>query len=83
MTNNVDYQVRLISFPDYKTKEAVTENEDGSYTIFIEASLSSIEQKEAFIHAMRHILGEDFRKDDVDSIERMAHGLNCLKTCAM
>ena len=36
----IDYQVHLINFPTGKTKEAVTENEDGSYTIFIEEKLS-------------------------------------------
>lgn len=73
MNKVLDYHVQLITFPDKKTKETVTENEDGSYTIFIEASLSSIEQKEAFSHAMKHILGNDFDKTDVDLIEKVSH----------
>lgn len=36
----IDYQVQLINFPDSKTRETVTPNIDGSYTIFIETSLS-------------------------------------------
>lgn len=70
---SIDYQVRLISFPNTTTKEAVTENEDGTYTIFISDRLSSIEQQEAFLHAYRHIIGDDFAKDNVDKIESDAH----------
>ena len=69
----IDYQVRLISFPSGRTREAVTENEDGSFTIFIDESLSRVEQREAFLHAMKHILGEDFNKHDVNVIEKLAH----------
>ncbi len=69
----IDYQVQLIQFPNTRTKETVVENEDGSYTIFIEASLDSAKQREAFQHAMGHILGEDFQKFDVNNIEAIAH----------
>lgn len=71
----IDYQVRLIKFPPGRTKEAVTENEDGSYTIFIEQALSHEEQRKKFLHALSHILGNDFSKDDVHQIERTAHGI--------
>lgn len=73
MINNVDYQVRLIQFPNTKVKESVVENEDGSYTIFIESSLSREEQRKSFQHAMKHIMGDDFAKYDIDSIEFEAH----------
>ncbi len=69
----IDYQVQLINFPNTRTKEAVTENNDGSYTIFIETSLSREAQQKAFIHAMNHILENDFNKSDVDKIEVDAH----------
>lgn len=71
----IDYQVQLIQFADTRTKETVVENEDGSYTIFIEASLDSINQRKAFQHAMKHILGDDFRKENINKIEYAAHGL--------
>ncbi len=71
----IDYQVRLIQFPDTRTKEAVVENEDGSYTIFIESSLDSAQQRESFLHALKHILGDDFNKNDVNDIESKAHRL--------
>lgn len=71
----IDYQVQLIRFPNTSAKEAVTENSDGSYTIFIEVSLSKEAQKEAFRHAMSHITGMDFDKLNIDEIEKMAHNL--------
>lgn len=73
MEKIVDYFVELIKFPNHKVKEAVTENEDGTYTIFIEESLSRCEQQNALLHALRHIMGDDFQKDDIQKIERQAH----------
>lgn len=69
----IDYQVRLIKFPTGKANEVVTENEDGSFTIFIDESLSRDGQQDAFLHAMKHILGNDFEKYDISDIERAAH----------
>ena len=68
----IEHQVIKLDMPT-KTKEAVTENEDGSYTIFINAKLNHEPQMTAYIHAMRHILGNDFQKDDVQSIEYWTH----------
>lgn len=69
----IDYQVRLIDFPSGKTKEAVTENEDGTYTIFISSSLSHEGQQKCLLHALKHIHGEDFRMEDVGKLELDAH----------
>lgn len=69
----IDYQVRLINFPSGNSREAVTENEDGTYTIFIDASLSLEGQQERFYHAMKHITGGDFSKEDLQEIEFNAH----------
>ena len=69
----IDYRVHLIKFPTRKVKESVVENEDGSYTIFIDESLNREMQEEAFAHAMKHILGNDFAKYDANKIEFYAH----------
>ena len=69
----IDYQVQLMDFPSGSVKEAVTANEDGSFTIFIAESLSKEGRQKAFLHAMKHIMGDDFSKDDINAIERMAH----------
>ena len=71
----VDYHVKMIKFPNGKVREAVVENEDGSYTIFIDETLSRQEQQKELLHALKHILGDDFSKSDVHSIERKAHDM--------
>lgn len=63
----------LIDFPN-KGREMVIPNEDGSYTILINARLSDAERIAAYEHAVRHIVGNDFEKDEVQIIEEMAHG---------
>lgn len=73
MTNCFDYHVELIQFPVGNIKESVTLNEDGSYTIFIEASLDSFAQRKAFEHAVKHITGKDFHRIDISDIEIRAH----------
>lgn len=69
-----DVNVILINFPGPE-REAVTHNEDGSYTIFINARLSSEGQLRAYEHAMKHIEEDDFAKNNVQQIEVVAHEL--------
>lgn len=68
----IDYQVVLMDFP---LSESITKNEDDSYTIFINAQLSAEEQRKKFLHAMTHIIENDFEKTDVGEIENQAHSL--------
>lgn len=68
---SISYQVILM---DMTVNEVVTENEDGSYTIFINSRLNYEQQMKAYLHAMKHITGDDFQKDDVQSIEYLTHG---------
>lgn len=68
-----DVNTRLIDFKDCKGKEFVVENEDGSYTIAINSRLSYTGQLEAYKHAMEHINGNDFSKNNVQKIEYDAH----------
>lgn len=53
--------------------EIVTENEDGTFTILINSRQAHNKQMEAYLHALKHILNDDFRKDDVQLIESTAH----------
>lgn len=48
-----DYQVYLLD--GMTVNEAVTENEDGSYTIFVNKSLCESKQIKAINHALNHI----------------------------
>ncbi len=73
--NELDYIVQLVDFPNKKVKESVAKNEDGTFTIFIESSLSREQQQKSFIHALKHITGDDFSKEDVEKIEKNAHEL--------
>lgn len=56
-----------------KIHEAVTPNEDGSFTVFINARLSADAQRKAYLHALTHIRNDDFRECDVNMAEYEAH----------
>ena len=58
---------------DLPLPEAVTKNEDDSYTIFINPRLSAEDQRTRVAHALKHIMGDDFYKEDADKIEFNAH----------
>lgn len=70
---DVDYNVQLIGFPTTKVHEAVTPNEDGSVTIFLDKNMTFEAQQKRFLHAMKHLRGNDFDKDNVQKIEMEAH----------
>ena len=75
MIQRDDVTVVLLDFPKRKkVHEAVTENEDGSYSVFIDARLSSDGQLREYEHALKHIENGDFEKPDVQLIEAAAHG---------
>lgn len=66
-----DYQVYFLD--GMTVNEAVTENEDGSYTIFVNNNLCESKRLSAINHALSHIENYDFGKSDVQEIERKAH----------
>ncbi len=68
-----DVNVVVIDFKSCKGKEMVSINEDGNYTILINARLSYDGQLKAYEHAMKHIENDDFQKNDVQAIEYKAH----------
>ena len=61
-----DVNTLLVNFPT-PGNEMVVENEDGSYTILINAKLSQDGQLKAYQHALNHINNEDFEKSEVQS----------------
>lgn len=76
---NSDLFVHLLDMPT-TVKEAITQNPDGSYTVILNSRLSRETQFNAFVHAVEHIKGNDFEKEDVQSIEFDAHmrgGMQC------
>ena len=71
-----DVNVTLLDFHSLRGREMVVENEDGSFTIIINARLSHASQLKAYQHAMSHIEKNDFEKADVQAIESIAHKLS-------
>jgi len=68
-----DINVCVVDFKQTKSREAVCQNEDGSYTILINSRMDRASQIKAYDHAMAHIRGRDFYKLDVQAIEKEAH----------
>ena len=65
-----------MDFKSSTIKETVTCNEDGSYSIFINARLNQEQQNDAYMHALKHILKLDFESNNsVDRLEAYAHGI--------
>ena len=56
---SISYQIILM---DMTVNEVVTENEDGSYTIFINSRLNHEKRLKSYLHAMNHIKGMTFKK---------------------
>lgn len=58
---------------DTKIPEHLIKNDDDSYTIFINARLSHESRLKSYLHALNHIMNDDFSKKDVQEIESFAH----------
>lgn len=78
MTMEQDVNVVLMDFP-VPGNEMVVSNEDGSFTILINAKLSQDSQLKAYQHAINHICNNDFEKENVQKIEYQAHNLEIPK----
>lgn len=64
----------LVHYVDHLgNDEAVTQNEDGTYSIFLDPQLSFEAQKKKYEHALRHIQNHDFDRENVQEIEAQAH----------
>lgn len=64
--------VQLLNM-DTKIPEQLVKNDDDSYTIFLNARLSQESRIKSYMHALRHIEGNDFDKANVQDIELNAH----------
>lgn len=58
---------------DTKIPEQLIKNDDDSYTIFLNARLSQESRMKSYYHALQHINGNDFEKDNVQEIEEITH----------
>ena len=72
---NDDFRVVLLPCNTGAVHEAVTLNEDGSFTIFICDNLSPKAKQDAFLHALKHIRNNDFYAErNINEIEYERHG---------
>lgn len=58
---------------DTMIPEHLVKNDDDSYTIFLNARLSKDSQLKSYYHALKHIIDDDFEKDNVQEIEAESH----------
>lgn len=79
----MEYNVKLLDM-DCAIPEQVIKNNDDSYTIILNSRLSSERQFEAYLHAIKHITGNDFNKNDADRIEFDSHNSEiALELCSL
>ena len=67
-----EINVQLLNM-DTKIPEHLVKNEDGSYTIFLNARLSQENLLKSYCHALKHIQKQVFSKENVQDIEYRAH----------
>lgn len=61
-----DVYVHLVPLP---VKEAVTQNPDGSFSIFIREDLCREEQQRMYLHALQHIERYDFEQREEKNVQ--------------
>lgn len=66
-----DVYTYIVNLPD-GVHEMIAKCLDG-YTIYLHAGDTAERQRESFIHALRHIMQDDYNKVDVQEIESAAH----------
>ena len=66
-----DVYVYFVQLPD-GVKEMVTPCLDG-HTVYIDDRLDETQRLKEYRHALRHIVGLDFEKGNVQEIEKKAH----------
>lgn len=68
-----DYFIKLVDFPTCACGGAITPNDDGTFTILINARLSREQNMDSCKHELNHIANGDFwRAADITDIERDA-----------
>ena len=65
-----DVSVYIVDIP---VREMVVPSGPCSWTIYINSRLSYQGQREAYVHALGHILRGDWERDNVQAIEAEAH----------
>lgn len=75
LIEGADYFVRVVDFPVCTCGGAVTPNEDGTFTVLLNARLSHSQQMRSIKHERSHIEHDDFyRPVPVEQAEKEASG---------
>ena len=60
LIEGADYFIRLITFPTANADGLTLLNPDGTYSIYLRADKSRIENLDGYEHELMHILKDDF-----------------------
>lgn len=72
LIEGIDYFVYLVDFPNCKCNGAVALNDDGTYSIYINAKASDAQKKKAMRHEYCHMANDDMYGDkDIRKIENI------------
>lgn len=73
MIENVDYFVRLVNFPKGVNRVGfVLLNEDGTYSVYINAKASEAQKKKAMRHEYAHMANDDlYGEKDIRDVEHL------------
>ena len=65
-----DYFVYVVDFPDCRAGGLVTPNDDGTFSVYLNARLSREKNSASAAHERRHIARDDFYRDaSVEEVE--------------
>ena len=68
-----DYFVYVVDFPDCRAGGFVTPNDDGTFSVFLNARLTRDQNAASAAHERKHIAHDDFYRDvSVTEAERQA-----------
>lgn len=78
LIENVDYFVHIVPFPPGRIDGAVTPNDDGTFSIYIDANADDPHRRAALEHELRHIEMDHFYcGKPLEVIEAEADGIPC------
>ena len=63
MTENVDYFVRVVNFPNWGSPVCVTPNDDGTFSVYVNARYTTEQIKKALPHELIHMVENHFRDE--------------------
>lgn len=66
---NADYFIRLVQFPNRSADAVVVENDDGTYSVYMDSRLDREHHLEGYSHELEHMMRDDIYRSDVPITE--------------